>query len=553
MKSAFSLQPLAFSLCLSLLISLLAISHQSLWIDEAWTAVKAREPTLAGWWQAMAGEKASDLQMPLYMVYMWGYEKIFGSSEWILRSANIPWFVLGIIAFVAAVGRKQRVEIRKAEIRTSGFHLSAFWLVPALSPFAWYYLNEARPYAMQFGASLLIFAALYQLSGKFVILRSRRREEADELGDYQGAPAGLGGDKMWVIGFCVGIMVLCGSSLLGMIWAASAVGIAALTFSRQRIAELWRAYCDGWLITGCFILFLSAYYLWTLKAGARASGMVSTDWKSICFIGYELLGFGGLGPGRLEIRQEGLGSFQSHWIGLALYGIAVLSLVVTAVRKFWWSDNAGNILKLAVIIAAPAVALVIAGLTLHFRIVGRHFTPLMPVILFLLSTGLTTLWCHRSPSRDLRAGGVLLGKLVVGVFCCLSLLSCLSLRFAARHEKDDYRSAAALARTAINHGQQVWWNADPQGAAYYQVPLRVTGRSEPEATSNQPETGSAWWVMNPSRETLVAARLPDVIVVTKPDLYDRQGALADYVKRTGYRKAVILPAFTIWQRAGPVE
>src|SRR5690242_17894545 len=85
---------------LSLLVSFFAINNQSLWIDEALTAVKAKEPTLAGWCQAMAGEKASDLQMPLYMLYVWVCEKVFGSSEWALRSANIPWFMLGLAAFV---------------------------------------------------------------------------------------------------------------------------------------------------------------------------------------------------------------------------------------------------------------------------------------------------------------------------------------------------------------------------------------------------------------------------------------------------------------------
>lgn len=47
---------------LAFLISLLAINGQSLWIDEALTAWKAKQPTLAGWWHAIVEEKASDLQ-----------------------------------------------------------------------------------------------------------------------------------------------------------------------------------------------------------------------------------------------------------------------------------------------------------------------------------------------------------------------------------------------------------------------------------------------------------------------------------------------------------
>src|SRR5437879_429416 len=88
------------TVALAVLISLVAVSGRSLWIDEALTAVKAMEPTLAGWSQAMLQDKTSDLQMPLYMVYIWGHEKIFGPSEWSLRLANLPWFVAGAVAFI---------------------------------------------------------------------------------------------------------------------------------------------------------------------------------------------------------------------------------------------------------------------------------------------------------------------------------------------------------------------------------------------------------------------------------------------------------------------
>ena len=500
---------------LSLAVSVLAINNQSLWIDEALTAVKARQPTLAGWWQAMVDEKASDLQMPLYMVYVWAYEKLFGSSEWILRSANIPWFVPGMVAFVTALASSKQRRLAAAT-------------VTVFSPFAWYYLNEARPYAMQLGASLLTFAALYRLSGRFGIFRSRRREEADELGDCQVPPPHVGGYKLWIMGFLVGVVVLCGSSMLGMIWAASAVAVALVIFSRSRIMELLRSHRFCWLCAGGCVLLSGGYFLWTLKVGARASGAASTDWKNLFFIGYELLGFSGLGPGRLEIRQGGLGVFQRHWIGLTLYGVWVLILLGASLRQLSLSDDRKALLKLALIVATPVVVLVAAGIALHFRVLGRHFTPLVPVVLFLLSLGLATLWSRRS----------LLGKLVVCGFCVLSLLSSLSLRFAARHEKDNYRDAAAFARSALQSGRKVWWNAERQGAAYYQVPT----------TTHPSEVDKALWLMNPSWDSLSTVPSPGVIIASKPDIFDNQGALAEYVGRGGFRKVASLTAFTIWER-----
>ena len=45
------------------------------------------------------------------------------------------------------------------------------------SPLAWEYLNEARPYAMQFGMSLVVFFSLYWLTARDGGNgRSRRRQ-----------------------------------------------------------------------------------------------------------------------------------------------------------------------------------------------------------------------------------------------------------------------------------------------------------------------------------------------------------------------------------------
>ena len=56
----------------SLVVSILAISRESLWIDESYSAIRA-EPDLASWWRMMMMFKGSELQMPLYMVYLWGW------------------------------------------------------------------------------------------------------------------------------------------------------------------------------------------------------------------------------------------------------------------------------------------------------------------------------------------------------------------------------------------------------------------------------------------------------------------------------------------------
>src|SRR6266581_3044363 len=91
-----------------------------------------------------------EVQMPLYLFYLWGWDKLCGHSEWSLRLAALPWFVPGVAVFLYS-------------LRRVGNRGVAIILVTGSNAFLWYYLNEARLYAMQAGVSCLIFAALATL------------------------------------------------------------------------------------------------------------------------------------------------------------------------------------------------------------------------------------------------------------------------------------------------------------------------------------------------------------------------------------------------------
>ena len=83
---------------LALLVGALAVTNQSLWIDEGSAALKAMEPSLGGWWHNLRTEGNSNLQLIGELFYLWGWEKIFGSSEIALRASNIPFFAGGVVA-----------------------------------------------------------------------------------------------------------------------------------------------------------------------------------------------------------------------------------------------------------------------------------------------------------------------------------------------------------------------------------------------------------------------------------------------------------------------
>jgi hypothetical protein len=479
-----------------LFVCALGINHQSLWIDETYTALKAQQATFPNWWHEMRRAGGSDIQMPLYMIWIWVCEKFFGSSEIALRAVNLFWILPGLIALWVALARQPRLQL-------------AVFLVAVFNPFVWFYLNEARPYAMQLGASLFLAAALFHWNEKPISAQS--------------------GESIWAWGFVVALVALSGASMLGMIWAAAAIMAMIFLSPKERLLKLVRDYFFAWFVAIALLAVLSFYYLWTLKAGARASDVASTDWKNVAFIGYELLGFAGLGPGRLEIRDGGLQVFKAYAPELAAFAMLVLTLICFAIRDLQQDYPRKKILGLAMIVLAPAIFILMAGFILHFRVLGRHFAPLLAAVDFLLGLGVSAAW------RRTAAGKIL----VVGFFT-LCLASGLSLRFAMRHAKDDYRSAAGLARIALAGGKTVWWSADANAAAYYQLPLAI----------NSTESGRAFLMINPSVEFLATNVPADVIIVSRPDIYDPHGTLAIFLARNDFKKNAILPAFVVWEKTG---
>jgi len=512
--SPFGDWPTILAIAAVVVVGCVGISGRSLWIDEACTATKAVPPTLGGWWQALSQDRSADAQMPLYMFYVWGWARIFGSSEWSLHSANVPWFLAGAVAFILAfpVGDRRRV---------------AAACVVLLCPFAWYYLDEARPYIMQLGATLLMVGALVRLAG------AKPNGNIQHLNKGQAEAVGCSmfptASGFHVALFLFGLVFLAGSSLLGMVWAGAAIAAMPVLLSPRQVMGLAKRYWSLWLAAAGLLALFAGYYLWALSLGARASASATTTLASFCFIGYELLGFGGLGPGRLELRTAGLAALRPHLAWLTLYGVAIAVPIGAAVLQEVNGRNRRH-LVMAFCCSLPPAFILAVGYVAHFRVLGRHFAPILPVLLLLSASGLAWLWSRHGTWA----------RIVALAFCGLSLLSCLSLRFSSRHEKDNYRAAAAWARTALNKGKRVWWNASPVGAQYYHVPL----------TSDSDRGDAALIVLNPERGTLNHLPLPEVIIASKPDLFDGQSALAELLRGQGFRPAGNFNAFVIWERSG---
>lgn len=469
-----------------------APSSQSLWIDEGHTAHFAQQADFQSVVDALTRDVNSQAQMPGYIVAAWSADKILGSSEWAMRAQNILWAWIALI-FCWLTGR----------------HLKIPWLPLLLtcSPFLWFYMDEARPYVMQIaGGSAMAYAlSRFTISNAF---------------DWAFA-------LPWILG---GLLMSTASMLGGFCFGAATLVVAFLAFrNRPGISRGVVLF----LIGGYFVmLLLGAYFAWTVLRGAGGAKLWTVSIGNIAFAFYELLGFSGLGPGRLTLREaakSGLGDAARALVPFAL-GLSGLGVLLGVVLLFASRCKPGvaravlaaNLATLVIGISTLAVAAYLA----KWPFWGRHFAPFLPFMLVAIAAAI----------QGTRFPQVLRYTVLVGIFCFWSV-SALSIRLLERHLKDDYRRGAQIASSAISSQKTTWWAADETTARYYQLPVSETADSQ-----------SALVLYMPEASRLNALAPPDTIVLSRPDQFDALGSIREYITTHGYQKTASFAAFTVWEK-----
>jgi hypothetical protein len=475
----------------SLAAGLFMVSAQSLWIDEAETWSFARQPSFKAWLATLLSNTKSEAHTPLGMFALWVSGRLFGEGEWQLRALNILWIAIAGVA----IGRLGAILGRR--------ELLPFFL---LHPFLWYYANEARAYAL-----------LICLSAWLLFLWTTVNESGT-----------LSTGRLWAIGIVATLGIAC-SLLFGFALIGFGAALAA-TMLVQKIS-LERRHLMPITVTALAMVPVIAYYLWTLGRGASAAKIWSVSISNLAFAFYELLGFGGLGPPRHELRElaksegglSGLMYQGRYLIGMALLAAAYLGLL----RPLWKlrRDPLGMIAAGAM--ALSAGAMFVASLVVGFPLWGRHLAYLLPFIALLIARA-----APQITSPLLRKS--LIALLLVGL-----LASSLCQRFLPWYGKDDYRSASQMAKAAVAKGQTVWWVADPVLGEYYSL-LEAGNKS-----------GRVLWFNN-----AVAVRdmhniaAPDLIFYSKPDIHDIEYQVGGYVKEHGYQPIAEFSAFSVYGRSG---
>ena len=193
---------------------------------------------------------------------------------------------------------------------------------------------------------------------------------------------------------------------------------------------------------------------------------------------------------------------------------------------------------------APIAIVILSGFAMHWRVLGRHLIAALPLLNLLIAIGL-------AKSCEDENGRLLSWRSTIAVSVVLAFVySSFSLRFADRHRKDDYRAAATVAKQELAGGKRIWWAADALGARYYGLPGEfdymgeLTDRPKPYLCIDHSGVQS---VGDASGDCLAKLLPPDLVILSKPETFDRKGAVAAHLRATNFVRTQELPAFTIWR------
>ena len=457
----------------SIAVGLAAITHQSLWMDEGSAAFKALMPTFKDWLWITFRIGGSDVQMPFYMIELWIWHRIGFTSEYALRCINLPFLVLMVLAL-------RRVR---------------FWpLLCLISPFVLYYVGELRPYTMQMAAGSLAALGLGQ------VIKAGNQRTFEGLHTVAGAA-----------------LLLTASSLTAAVWAAGlAVGMLVIRPDWLARRGFWLRALP-WTVGG---LLLLGYYGYTIYLGYRATSSGGGGLLSIGFGFYEMAGLLGLGPSRDELRTSPL-AIVRHLPWLLPAAACLFTAWSLGLRAWLAKTPARAALGVACAAVLPLILLAAVSLFADFRVLGRHLSPAVPVVLLPLA-----LCCSYEFKKPI------LPRILASTSVLVLLTSFLFLRIHPKHARDDYRLASSVALDALSQGKRVLWQADMNATRYYA--FRKGGmplvNAVQELESNPP-----------------ALLFADLVVINRPDFRFKG---IDYHKELEKNDFIPLQTFTgfeIWK------
>lgn len=453
---------------LGVLLLSCGITRQSLWIDEGFTALGASQPSLHSLFVLLHNmSESAALADPHYAGYysvLWMWVRLFGSSEIALRALNL----VGAVIFAASLcGFGMRIQ-----------NGSKRCIILCAVPFAFYYMNEARPYMLLLGLSCLATVSLL---------------------------LAFDSEHPRIFGWACSISLLAAWSIqmLAFFLVPGLITVGLLLARRKG----WKALVEISRAT----LFLSPlytgvglYYLRTLVHGPK--GFIQTPGLgNLAFVLYEFCGMAGLGPPRNDLRvAASFAAARSYWPTLALGVLAVVAILYLICCSFY-RKNLLAISLLTGFMVSLAIFCVAARMA-HYRFLGRHLAEVMPLFLIALLVG-------NVPSHWR-------GMCAWVVIAAAWMTSDIRLVTDPAYFKDDTRSTVTYAQQAVRAGKRVIWVADPVTALYYGLNVMPFPRNFTPGTLTAQVTVSGGVGWSASQIEAELHRGPLLLILSKRDPFD---------------------------------
>ena len=489
--------------CTTAILCFLAITNDSIWIDEGWSAWPASVPTMERFVQdTMLGTRNSIAQTPLYNLYLWGWARFFGMSEMSLRGSNAPFLLL--FFFVMQLG----------SIRIFGSRW--VWMILAASPFLWFYLNEARPYI-----AVMAFTTIATVCFFLYI------DDSDP-------------QRSWSPWLCIfSCLILCAIHMLCVFFIPAL--IAGLLVSQGLQAPARHKIYRDWFYPVLFFLplflCLGGFYAWTLWQGTQGA-RGNPGIPNIIFMVYEFAGFLGLGPPRNILRYTVLESARVYISTLSLGIAGWLVVIATIIMKIRYQGIPKTTILLCTMIVTGFLFYISVAWPSGQMFWGRHFAFLYPLFAFVIISLLKK--DHEKKAHAFYR------RMAIACLVSIWLLSAIRLTYLEEYRRDDYRGAVSHVIDAAGETGTILWGASIQPASYYG--LQFDGELEQirNPAGRKAESVSNW--NEAQLETAFRESTgPVIVALSRPDWFDRNHIVENFVLTRNGVLIAQLNAFMIYE------
>lgn len=276
---------------------IIGINAKSLWLDECLVYRYINSPSAKEVLKTALDASGSEKQMPLFLLFAWAWSRIFGLSEIAMRSVNVlPAFLYTICGYKIA-----HIVCKKKQV-----WLGVMFFL--LNPIFIAYLNEARPYiALLAFALITVYNSFYEED-----FNSRK----NIISIHVFLLLGISFHLLFVFSFCI---CICG----------------ILYHYKSKRFKL-RIHIKGLLyFLPLYVILLgymafTFYYSSSSSIGNASGSVVASLIVSI----YYILGYGGLGLSRNDLRSPSLGSLTpTMMILMAALSVVLVLLVIALVKS----------------------------------------------------------------------------------------------------------------------------------------------------------------------------------------------------------------------------